>query len=238
VGGSAPIVLALIMIRALPGSPSLRARSAPEDGTLAALPRVEGVLKVLFGDGRALTTALLWSGFFFTQLVLLLMLNWLPSLIVGLGFSRSQASIASICFNLSGGLGAALRGRLHAGQYRRYWVLATYGGMAAALLAVASVGRIFSLALLACALAGTFIVGAQLVLFALAPLYYGRASRGTGVGAAVAIGRLGSVVGPLFAGALLASGGGTGLVLIGIVPFVAIGGSAAFALTWRTQSCD
>jgi AAHS family 3-hydroxyphenylpropionic acid transporter len=237
VGGSAPIILALIMIRALPESRSFRAEGAP-GGALAALPRVEGVLKVLFGDARASTTALLWTGFFFTQLVLLLMLNWLPSLIVGLGFSRSQASIASICFNVSGGLGAALLGRLHAGEYRRYWVLATYGGMAAALLAVASVGRIFSVAVLACALAGTFIVGAQLVLFALAPLYYGRASRGTGVGAAVAIGRLGSVVGPLFAGALLASGGGSGLVLIGIVPFVAIGGSAAFALTWRAQSSD
>jgi MFS transporter, AAHS family, 3-hydroxyphenylpropionic acid transporter len=205
---------------------------------MAALPRVEGVLKVLFGNGRASTTALLWAGFFFTQLVLLLMLNWLPSLIVGLGFSRSQASVASIGFNLSGSLGAALLGRLHAGQYRRHWVVATYGGMAAALVAVASVGNVFSIAVLACALAGTFIIGAQLVLFALAPLYYQRASRGTGVGAAVAIGRLGSVVGPLFAATLLASGGGSGLVLIGIVPFVVIGGSAALGLTWRAQSHD
>jgi MFS transporter, AAHS family, 3-hydroxyphenylpropionic acid transporter len=237
VGGSAPIVVALIMIRALPESPAFRGRIVP-DGRTAALPRVEGVLKVLFGDGRAATTALLWTGFFFTQLVLLLMLNWLPSLIVGLGFSRSQASLASICFNLSGGLGAALLGRLHAGKYRRHWVLATYGGMAAALVAVASVGSVFALAVLACALAGIFIIGAQLVLFALAPLYYGRASRGTGVGAAVAIGRLGSVVGPLFAATLLASGGGSGLVLIGIVPFVVIGGSAALGLTWRAQTCD
>jgi len=106
VGGCAPIIVAAIMIRALPESPGFRDRSEPDERA-AGLPRVDGVLKALFGNARALTTALLWTGFFFTQLVLLLMLNWLPSLMVGLGFSRSQASVASICFNLSGGLGAA-----------------------------------------------------------------------------------------------------------------------------------
>jgi len=54
----------------------------------------------------------------------------------------------------------------------------------------------------------------------------------------VAVGRLGSVVGPLFAGGLLASGGGSAAVLVAIVPFVVLGGSAAFALTWREQCSD
>jgi AAHS family 3-hydroxyphenylpropionic acid transporter len=92
---------------------------------------------------------------------------------------------------------------------------------------------VFSLAALACGLAGVFIVGAQLILFALAPLYYERSMRGTGVGAAVSVGRLGSVVGPLFASALLAGGATSETVLLGIVPFVIIGGGAALALTWR-----
>jgi AAHS family 3-hydroxyphenylpropionic acid transporter len=83
-----------------------------------------------------------------------------------------------------------------------------------------------------------FIVGAQLILFALAPLYYQGATRGTGVGAAVAVGRLGSVFGPLYAAALLAGGGGSATVLLGILPFVACGGAAAYALTWRTQRQD
>jgi AAHS family 3-hydroxyphenylpropionic acid transporter len=87
-------------------------------------------------------------------------------------------------------------------------------------------------------LAGVFIVGAQLILFALAPLYYPRAIRGTGVGASVSVGRLGSVVGPLFAGALLAGGGGSATVLLGILPFVAIGGAAAFALAFRKPCND
>jgi MFS family permease len=126
----------------------------------------------------------------------------------------------------------------YAGERRRPWVLVTYLGMAAALAAVASVGRIFIVAALACALAGVFIVGAQLILFALAPLYYRTAIRGSGVGASVAVGRLGSVVGPLFAGGLLAGGSGSAAVLLAIVPFVAVGGGGALALTWRKQCSE
>jgi MFS transporter, AAHS family, 3-hydroxyphenylpropionic acid transporter len=234
VGGTAPLVLAVFMVYLLPEHRRIA------DATARGAPRVESVGAVLFGPGRAATTVMLWVAFFFTQLVLLLMLNWLPSLIIGLGFSRTEASAASVYFGLSGSLGAVILGHLHAGdsQSRRRWVIATYAGMAAALAAVASVGKAFWLIATACAVAGVFIIGAQLILFALAPLYYGSAIRGTGVGAAVAVGRLGSVVGPLFAGGLLASGGGSAAVLVAIVPFVVLGGSAAFALTWREQCGD
>ncbi len=230
VGGIVPIVTAILMMRLLPD---------PRKGEEAPLPapaQIESLGSTLFGHDRAPTTGLLWAGFFFTQLVLYLMLNWLPSLVIGLGFTRSQASWTSVCFNLGGAAGAGFLGKLHAGTRRRQWVLVTYTGMAAALTAVASINKVFVIAILACALAGVFIVGAQLILFALAPLYYRKAIRGTGVGAAVAVGRLGSVVGPLFAGVLLARGGSSAAVLLAIVPFVLVGGSAAFALTWRKQT--
>jgi AAHS family 3-hydroxyphenylpropionic acid transporter len=229
VGGIAPVVLAFIMV-------FLLLEQRPTRGALT--PRVESVTRALFSAGRAGTTALLWAGFFFTQLVLLLMLNWLPSLLVALGLTRAQASWCAVIFNLSGSLGATLLGRLHAGKRRRYWVVVTYLGIALALVAVASVRQSFAWAALACSVAGGFVIGAQLILFALAPLYYGRTIRGTGVGAAVAVGRLGSVVGPAFAGILLA-GGGTGVtVLVSIVPFVAIAGAAAVGLSRRQQCAD
>jgi AAHS family 3-hydroxyphenylpropionic acid transporter len=233
IGGAAPIIIAILMRYLLAES-----RQIAGAGQAGGAPRIESVAASLFGSDRAATTLLLWAAFFFTQLVLLLMLNWLPSLIGGLGFSRTQASWTSVCFNLGGSMGAGLLGRLHAGERRGRWVLMTYIGMAAALAAVASVGKIFAVAALACAVAGLFIVGAQLILFALAPLYYRTAIRGTGVGAAVAVGRLGSVVGPLFAGGLLAGGSGSAAVLLAIVPFVAVGGSAALALTWRKQCSE
>jgi MFS transporter, AAHS family, 3-hydroxyphenylpropionic acid transporter len=230
IGGSAPILVAILMMYLLPHANPSRSAAPP------AAVKIEGVSAVLFGGRRALTTGLLWAGFFFTQLVLYLMLNWLPSLVIGLGFTRAQAGWTSVCFNLGGALGAGFLGKLHAGEHRRSWVLVTYAGMAAALAAVASMSKVFIIAVLACALAGIFIVGAQLILFALAPLYYKQSVRGTGVGASVAVGRLGSVVGPVFAGILLAGGGSSAAVLMAIVPFVLFGGCAAFALTWRKQS--
>ncbi len=233
VGGAAPMVLAIIMMYLLPEQPKFVGAVRP-----SGLPHVDSVWSVLFGSSRAATTLLLWMAFFFTQLVLLLMLNWLPSLVIGLGFTHAEASAASVCFGLSGSLGAVLLGHLHAGKSRRWWVAATYGCMAAALAAVASVGTAFWMIASACAVAGVFIIGAQLILFALAPLYYHAAIRGTGVGAAVAVGRLGSVVGPLLAGGLLANGGSSAAVFVAIVPFVVLAGSAAFALTWRKQCID
>jgi AAHS family 3-hydroxyphenylpropionic acid transporter len=225
VGGVGPLLTALLIWRLLPGASAARTR-----GAVAA---VQSVRTTLFAAGRARTTLFLWTAFFFTQLILLLMLNWLPTLIVGLGFSHRQASWASIWFNVCGSLGSLFLARGHAGSQRRLWVVLTYLGMVAALVAVPAVGKSFSLAALACGLAGGLIVGAQLILFALAPLYYERNMRGTGVGAAVCAGRLGAVVGPLFAGALLAGGGTSETVILGIVPFVIIGGAAALALTWR-----
>jgi AAHS family 3-hydroxyphenylpropionic acid transporter len=224
VGGAGPLLIAWVMWRVLPGSREVKTRG------VAA--RVESITTILFAAGRARTTLFLWTAFFFTQLILLLMLNWLPTLIVGLGFSHRQASWASIWFNVCGSLGAMFLARRHAGSQRRVWVVLTYLGMVAALLAVPSVGKVFLGAALACGLAGGLIVGAQLILFALAPLYYERRMRGTGVGAAVSAGRLGAVVGPLFASVLIAGGGTSATVLLGIIPFVIVGGGAALSLTW------
>jgi AAHS family 3-hydroxyphenylpropionic acid transporter len=50
------------------------------------------------------------------------------------------------------------------------------------------------------------------------------------------VGRLGSVVGPLYAGALLAVGGGSTAVLFGVAPFIVIGGLSAWTLAGR-QEC-
>jgi AAHS family 3-hydroxyphenylpropionic acid transporter len=237
VGGIAPIIVALALIVTFRRSP--RAKDAqPRQVTAGRASPTVSISTVLWA-GRAGATMLLWIGFFFTQLVLFLMINWLPSLIIGLGFSRSEASLASIGFNLAGCLGAASLGRFHAGPRRRLWVILTYGGIAVALLglvAMSASGKVFSLAIVASSLAGVFIVGAQLILFALAPLYYSAANRGTGVGAAVAVGRLGSVAGPLLASAVLTAGSGSATVLAAILPFVILAGAAALGLTWQAQS--
>ena len=77
-------------------------------------------------------------------------------------------------------------------------------------------------------------MAAQLVLYALAPPAYPTAVRATGVGAAVAIGRLGSVAGPLAAGQLLGAGAGTAGVLLATSPGLVIAALAAIAVLSRS----
>jgi AAHS family 3-hydroxyphenylpropionic acid transporter len=227
VGGAGPILVGLTVLPFLPKTSATGVIEQP----VSIGARTEGIATILFDTSRRRATLLLWVGFFFTQLLLLLMLNWLPSLILGLGFSRTQASLGSVLFNISGAIGANFLSRLHASRWQRAAVLLIYLGVIASLYTLRTAQE-FILAAVACASAGVFIVGAQMILFALAPLFYLPRDRATGTGAAVAIGRLGSVVGPGIAGVVLASGGTSGSVLAVMLPFVAIAGSAVLALAW------
>jgi hypothetical protein len=54
--------------------------------------------------------------------------------------------------------------------------------------------------------AGFLLMGGQFTLYGLTPPYYPAAVRSTGVGAAVAAGRVGSILGPLAAAELIGGG--------------------------------
>jgi len=230
VGGFGPIVLALIMIPTLRESRVPKAASEQSTSGTAVPP----MMTALFGGGRAATTLQLWLGFFFAQMILLLMLNWLPTLFMGLHFSHAQASWSAILFNVSGALVGMLLARRCAGADRRLWIALTYGGIAASLVLLPTAST-FTVAAIACGLAGATIIGAQLILYAAAPQYYETSIRGTGVGAAVGVGRLGSVFGPLYGGVLLAFGGASTVVLLGTIPFVLIAAVATLALARQAQ---
>ena len=89
--------------------------------------------------------------------------------------------------------------------------------------------------LLAGFVAGFFATGGQCVLYALAPHFYRPSIRATGVGSAVAIGRLGAMSGPLVAGKMLALGTGTAGVMLASAPGIVIAAVAMFYLSVRRQ---
>ena len=64
----------------------------------------------------------------------------------------------------------------------------------------------------------------QATLYAFAPLCYQPSIRNTGVGAAVAAGRLGTIAGPLLAGSLLGAGKTAADVLIVLIPITLASG--------------
>ena len=225
VGGVAPVVIAFVLMFWLSESQAFRRQGAVQGPA-------GGALAQLFSDGRASRTLLLWLACFFTLTVLYMLLNWLPSLLIGQGYSRPQAGAVQILFNLGGALGSFLTGRMMDRGYAGRAVCLAYAGMLASLAGLGLFNS-FGLMLLAGFTAGYCAIGGQLVLYAVAPTLYPTAVRATGVGASVAVGRLGSVAGPMAAGQILAAGAGVGGLLLAASPGLVIAALAALTLLGR-----
>ena len=82
------------------------------------------------------------------------------------------------------------------------------------------------LSALAGLVAGTFISSIPTALYALSSDFYAVEMRATGLGGVIGVGRIGAVIGPLLAGALLAHGRDSTGVLMALPPFVAVGALA------------
>lgn len=225
VGGFAPIAIAFVLMAWLPESQVFRAQAAVTEAR-------NGLAAQLFGPGRASRTLLLWLACFFTLTVLYMLLNWLPSLLIGQGYTRPQAGAVQILFNLGGAAGSFLTGRMMDRGYAARAVCIAYAGMLASLAGL-GLSTSFGLMLLAGFTAGYCAIGGQLVLYALAPTLYPTQVRATGVGASVAVGRLGSMAGPLAAGQILAAGAGVGGLLLAASPGLVVAAVAALALLER-----
>ena len=226
VGGIAPLVLAPIMVLALPESRRFREAKA------AALEagRKLNTLAALFGGSRVAATLLLWIAFFGTTLVTYLLLNWLPSLMVSKGFTKTEASFIQIFFNVGSAVGSIFLGWLMQRRPSRTILFICYAGVALALWGLMHLGKDMNLAIVGESVVGGFLLGAQYILYGLTPGFYRTESRGTGTGASVAAGRLGSAVGPKLGGILLGAGASGAQVLQSLLPVTAVAAVAAILL--------
>lgn len=191
-------------------------------------------LEALFGGGRAVPTLLLWLAFFPTLLVLYIILNWLPTLVVANGLDRSVAPQASFAFNLASVAGAIVFGKLVDSRGMRWPLTGAYACLILVLAAL-SQARELSTVLWLSGAAGFFVLGANYALYGVAATYYPQHFRGTGSGASIAVGRLGSFVGPLAAGVLLSAGESATSVVQYLAPMAAIAGAAVFMLSHKPR---
>ncbi|CAE6826397.1 3-(3-hydroxy-phenyl)propionate transporter [Paraburkholderia domus] len=225
VGGVGPLlVLPLLAIFMRESAHFVAARSNP-GGLREASP---GIAQALWKEGRAGTTVALWISYLGTLIVLYFLINWLPSLVLSRGLTRVQAGVVQMMFNIGGGIGAIVIASMMDRIGRRRTVAGMYLGIAVALAALVGASGGTSMAW-GGLLAGLFLVGGQSVLYALASSIYPTEVRGTGVGAAVAVGRMGSILGPLIAGQLLAIGQSATVLLSASIPLIAIAAISA----WR-----
>ncbi|BDH44519.1 3-(3-hydroxy-phenyl)propionate transporter [Salmonella enterica subsp. enterica serovar Choleraesuis] len=223
VGGVVPLLLVPMLMRWLPES---QAFTRKEVGS-QPMP-----LRALLEAGSASATLLLWVCYFFTLLVVYMLINWLPMLLVEQGFSSTQAAGVMFALQIGAASGTLLLGMLMDRLRPLTMALLIYSGMFCSLLALGTLSS-FSAILAAGFVAGLFATGGQSVLYALAPLFYRTEIRATGVGVAVAVGRLGAMSGPLLAGKMLALGAGTIGVMGAAAPGIVLAGMAVFWLMNR-----
>lgn len=225
VGGIAPILLIPLLMKYLPES-----KSYLQQKTQAPTPFFE----VLFAKERRMSTLQIWVSFFCTLVVLYFLLNWLPLLMGAQGLSKLEANYVQMGYNIGGIFGSILMGML-LDQMRMATVIKfIYAGILIALccLSISPTVALLALSAVGC---GLFIVGGQSALYGLAAMYYPTEMRGTGVGAAVAIGRIGSFAGPLFAGFLLSLGQSATIVIGSSIPVILIAAISALLLVRKPK---
>jgi AAHS family 4-hydroxybenzoate transporter-like MFS transporter len=254
VGGVLPLLLAAALWRGLPESlrfaAVVPARQAEARRLLAKLkggPQLGDDVRVvsgepeggkttvadLFKDQRGVATVLLWIAFFMSLLNVYFAINWLPTSLTSTGFDVTQAAVMTTFYHVGGVAGTYALGLLmdKLGAHRMQivallvaivglYVFATVSGMSQMTTTVVLM------------FVGFGVVGGQVGVNALASMTYPVAMRSTGLGWALGVGRVGSIVGPTIGGIMLASAHDPRAVyLVCIAP--AIVGIAAVALLKR-----
>jgi len=223
VGGVAPLVLTPILAWRLPESVRFLALTGRSDARVAELltfvnarasfaadqrfvvdePALQGIPVLhLFRDGRTVPTLLLWVVFFMSLLELYFLANWLPTVLNDLGASISAAAVIGSMFQIGGVAGAFALGHVIDRFSFRALALVYF----IAVFAVGAIGQLGHAAMsvtIAIFIAGFCLVGGQIAANALAAGFYPTSVRATGVGWALGIGRVGSIVGPSVGGILL-----------------------------------
>ncbi|WP_407176410.1 MFS transporter [Bradyrhizobium sp. STM 3562] len=239
VGGLGPLLLLPVLLYALPESIRYLALLGGRDREVAALlrhitpamtvsedvrfvvqePKLTGLpVAHLFAERRAVTTLLLWVVFFMSLLDLYLLANWLPTVLNDLGVSVAAAAAIGAMLQVGGVAGTFTLGRF-IDRFSFRALAVTYLGAAVAIAAIGLTSHSIASVTVAIFVAGFCIVGGQIASNALTATYYPTAIRSTGVGWALGIGRVGSIVGPLIGGMMLAHQiGAQSLFAIAAVP--------------------
>lgn len=188
----------------------------------------------LFRQGRALSTVLLWVGFFMSLIDIYLLTSWLPTVFHNAGITLSLAVIATAAFQ-AGGVAASLALGSLVDRFGSYRVLCITYFLGAFFVAALGYSHSIAAIMLCTFFAGAGVIGGQTGANALAASFYPTYIRSTGVGWALGIGRIGSVVGPVFGGIMLSLHLPlTTLFLAGAAPSLI--GSAAIFLMGRVQN--
>ncbi|MQR00200.1 MFS transporter [Glaciimonas soli] len=224
IGGTMPLVLALMMLIWLPESISYQAirdvsrqklvhlmakicphlEFSPDTRFVVIEQRAPGLtVKHLFAEGRAFATILIWVVYFMCLLEIYFFASWLPTLLHKSGISLEMSVYATSALQIAGTVASLTLG-IVLERFNPGFVLALLYMLGT--IAIFGVGASLEnpiLLIIATSFAGAGIIGGQACTHAIASRIYPTSMRSTGIGWGLGIGRIGSVIGPIIGGVLL-----------------------------------
>lgn len=198
----------------------------------SAGPR-SGKVSALLAHGRLRPTLLLWLAFFSAMLVFYLMLNWTPMLLSSRGFAPPHIALFQAALNIAGSVAVMIASSVLDGPRKTSLAIGAYLLTLVALGLVAWMPQNTLVVLCVAGALGAGLLTSQSILYATAPALYDDAVRGQGVGTAVAVGRMGSVVGPMLAAVVLSFGMAPAALIALTVPIFLVAGLANIAILRR-----
>jgi AAHS family 4-hydroxybenzoate transporter-like MFS transporter len=247
-GGAFPLVLVPVLALWLPESPRfLAARKTVSPRQAALLQRLDiasaqgdavdvarsNPILMLFGQGYALQTVLLWVIYFCSLLNLFLFAYWMPTVLTLIGMSPAQSVFVSSLKDF-GGIVAALYLGLAIDRIGPERTLALhYAAGAVFIAAIALFALPYAILCVTTFLAGVTIIGSQTGANGACGKLYPARMRTSGLGWAFGIGRLGAIAAPVLGGYLLALGLPPTRIFLSACLFALIAAAATALLAFR-----
>ena len=157
--------------------------------------------------GRYLRVSIgLWVASFMGLLLVYGLNIWLPKIMGEAGYSIKAGTGLLLALNVGAVIGLLIAGGISDSRGNKPTVLLWFG-LAAAFLALLSIKMDNTLVVYAAVLlAGIFVFSAQVLVYAFVGHLYPTEIRGTALGMAAGVGRVGAIVGPFLGGALVTAG--------------------------------
>ncbi len=164
-----------------------------------------------------------WVASFMGLLLVYGLNSWLPTIMKAAGYPLGTSLTMLLLLNLGGVAGLVVAGLVGDARGIRNSAILWFGG-ATVLLGLLSIRMPTLLLNAAVFLTGLFVFSAQVLIYAYVTRVYPPQIRGTALGLAAGIGRVGSIVGPVVTGVLVTAGLGYpwGFYFFGAVALLAV----------------
>lgn len=181
------------------GHPPVSELPAPPAGNRIPLGR-------LFEKGMAGPTLQITLIYFLVVIPVFFMQTWLPTLIADLGIAPSQAALISAFFSIGGVVAGFAIAGLAARLGLRTIINVALAGATIVIVGYSLLPGVVPLLIAASVVTGLFVQGSMVALYAVVARTFPAEMRASGSGFVIGIGRIGSILPPLFAGALVSAG--------------------------------